>query len=96
MQKILTDVRHALRALSKNYGFAAVTSLMLAFGLGLVSFMFTAVNAFWLMELPFERPHELLHVELSRPAQDQQSLEMAFPDYVDYAASQRSFSRLGL
>ncbi len=56
MLNLLRDLKYATRSLSKNYGFTAVASLMLAFGLGLVIFMFAAVKGFFLTDLPFNEP----------------------------------------
>jgi putative ABC transport system permease protein len=94
MLNLLRDLKYAVRTLGKNYGFTAVASLMLAFGLGLVIFMFCAIKGLFLTQLPFERPEQLLHVEYQNPKTQQFSLEVNWYDYLEMAQRQRSFEAL--
>ncbi len=94
MLNLLRDLKYATRSLSKNYGFTAVASLMLAFGLGLVIFMFAAVKGFFLTDLPFTEPERLLHVEYQNAKAQEFSIEVNWYDYLEMARSQRSFEAL--
>jgi putative ABC transport system permease protein len=94
MLNMLRDLKYAVRTLSKNYGFTAAASLMLAFGLGLVLFMFGAVKGFFLIQLPFVEPERIMHVEAANPKLDRNSLEINWFDYLEMKRSQRSFEDL--
>jgi len=94
MISMIRDLRYAMRTLAKDYGFTATCSLMLAFGLGLVIFMFAAIKGFFLIELPFDEPEQLTHVEYANPKLDDDSIEVNWYDYLEMVRSQRSFEAL--
>jgi predicted permease len=94
MTGMYRDLQHAVRTLAKSYGFTAMASLMLAFGLGLVIFMFAAIKAFFLTDLPFDEPQQLTHVEFANPKAQQFSLEVNWYDYLAMARDQRAFESL--
>jgi putative ABC transport system permease protein len=50
---MLTDLRHAARALFRSPGFTATAALTLAVGIGGTAAMFTIVNRLVLNPLPF-------------------------------------------
>jgi predicted permease len=56
------DSRHAIRALRNDRGFAAVTALSLAMGIGANTAIFSLINAVMLRNLPVRHPEELLQV----------------------------------
>lgn len=57
------DVKYALRLMRRTPGFTAMAVLMLALGTGVNVAMFSIVDAV-LLRSPFERPHELVAVQL--------------------------------
>jgi predicted permease len=58
----LQDIRYALRSLRRNPGFAAVTILILALGIGATTAVFTVLNASVLSPLRVPNPDELVIV----------------------------------
>jgi putative ABC transport system permease protein len=56
------DSRHAIRALRSDPGFAAVTALSLALGIGANTAIFSLIDAVMLKTLPVSHPEELLEV----------------------------------
>ena len=94
MTGMFRDLKHAVRTLAKSYGFTAMAALMLAFGLGLVIFMFAAINGFFITDLPFDEPERIAHVEYANPKVQQDSIEINWYDYLELARHQRSFEAL--
>jgi putative ABC transport system permease protein len=62
LENLLQDVRHSLRMLIKNPGFAAVAALTLALGIGANTAIFSVVNASLLQSLPFTDPDRIVWV----------------------------------
>ena len=56
------DSRHAIRALRNDPGFAAVTALSLALGIGANTAIFSLIDAVMLKTLPVSHPEQLLQV----------------------------------
>src|SRR3984957_9886152 len=63
MQKLLDDMRYALRQLSKAPGFALTVILTLALGIGATTAIFTLVYDVMLRPLPFPHPERLVVLE---------------------------------
>ena len=59
---MLTDLRYAARQLGRNPGFAAVTVLTLALGIGATTAIFSAVNPILFEPLPYPHPGRIVMI----------------------------------
>ncbi len=59
MSSFFTDLRHAVRSLSRSPGFVAVAALTLAIGVGVNTAIFSLLHAVVLKDLPYHDPERL-------------------------------------
>lgn len=62
MERLIRDVRFAIRRLVKKPAFTAVAVVSLAIGIGANTAIFSLVNAIIIRDLPLEKPEELVDV----------------------------------
>ncbi len=67
MRNFASDTRHALRVLRTNPGFAAVTILTLALGIGANTAVFSVLNSVILAPLPYDAPEQLVRIYTAGP-----------------------------
>ena len=94
MESFWMDLRHGLRTLRKNPGFAAVAILTLALGIGANTAIFSAVNAVLLRPLPYSQPGQL--VQLWETEIEVPQAPFAAPDFVDWRAQNQAFEDMAL
>jgi len=92
LSSIARDLRYALRNLARNPGFACVSILALALGIGANSTIFAVVNSVLLEPLRFDRPDQLVVIR-------ERNLKAGFPqfslspgNYLDFRDHNHSFS----
>ena len=93
METLLQDLKYALRTLSKKPGFAAVTILTLAIGIGANGAIFSAVRAVLLRPLPFPEPERVVQIystTIARPLGPGGTASP--PDFVDWRTDSTSFT----
>jgi predicted permease len=81
MERLVGDVRYAVRRLLRKPLFTMVAVVSLAIGIGANTAIFTLVNAVMLRELPLEAPEEL--VDVYRSGAGFSHSTFSYPDYVD-------------
>src|SRR5918997_67329 len=92
MRTLLQDVRYALRTLSKSPGFAVVSVLALALGIGANTAIFSVVKAVLLSPLPYPEPGRFVWVrETHREIPDEPA---SAPNYNDWRTQAKSFEGL--
>ncbi len=62
LESLWRDLRHGLRALRRSPGFAAVSILVIALGIGVNTALFTVVRSVLLKPLPFRDPQRLVRL----------------------------------
>jgi putative ABC transport system permease protein len=90
-------MKHALRSLAKSPGFAVISILTLALGIGLNTSMFTLMNRLLLQPLPYPDKDRLVRVYSTTPqsqgsdhsAPDTLELVREASDFIDLAAYQQ-------
>ena len=95
MHSIVQDIRFTLRKLIKSPGFAVVSVLTLALGIGANTAIFTVVNASLLRALPYRNESRLVHLQETRTAEGIAQFELSYPDFLDLRERAHSFEALG-
>src|ERR1700741_2941731 len=91
MTEVLRDLRFTLRTWRKAPGFAVVTILTLALGIGLTVTIFSAVNGVLLQPLPYAGPERLMNIWVDLGVGNQ-SLPAVSPfDFRDYQERAQTF-----
>ena len=91
---LLSDVRIIIRTLTRQPGFSAVATLVIAVGIGATISLFTVVWSVLLKPLPFDRPDEL--VRLYETSERFAANGPAPGIYAEWKRQSRSFSSLAL
>src|SRR5580704_2381750 len=94
MDRFLPSLRYTIRLLFKSPGFTVTAVLILGFGIGANTAIFSLVDAVILKPLPFPQPDRL--VQICEPYQNQQFTNLDYPDYVDIAAAQQTLAAVAV
>ena len=95
MDTLLQDIRYALRSLAKAPGFAAITILTLALGIGANTAIFSVVNAVVLKPLPYPQPERLVYVTTQFPTLGFDQFWMSVPEFREYREWSTSYDAIG-
>src|SRR5437016_9966499 len=94
MDTLLQDLRYAARALGRNPGFAALTILCLALGIGVNSTIFSVVDTVAIRPLPFAEAEDLVVLHATRAADGVNRGGASYPDLQDWKSRSRSFTTI--
>ena len=89
------DLLYALRSLGKSPGYATVTILTLALGIGANTAIFSVVNGVILKPLPYPAPERLVFITSQFPGLGFDQFWVSAPEFVEFAESNRSFQQVG-
>src|SRR6476661_1364690 len=99
MQKLLFDFRLAVRQLAKSPGFAITAVLMLAFGIGATTAIFSIVEAVLLRPLPFPDSGRLMvladRLEGANLGGNNNEVGVTVPDIRAYTRETHGFEAVG-
>lgn len=87
-------LRPALRNIRRSPGFALVSIVTLALGIGANTAIFSVLNAVILRPLPYPKPEQLMFVATATPAL-RATGRVSPPEYFEFAELNRSFSAVG-
>src|SRR3954467_11165704 len=88
-------MRYALRALVRTPGYAAVTILTLALGIGANTAIFSVVNGVMLKPLPYPRQDRLMFITSTFPGLGFDRFWVSPPEWIEFKERNRSFSGVG-
>jgi putative ABC transport system permease protein len=92
---MLTDLKFAVRLLTKSPGFAFVAILTLTLGIGSATTAFTALNAILLRPLPFIRDQErMLYINEAVPSKGFDSTDICYADFLDWGKRAQTLSAM--
>ncbi len=95
MEKIVSDLKFAIRQLGKAPAFSVTAVLMLAFGIGATTAVFSVVEAVLLRPLPFPDGERLMVVGDHLEGTKVDFLSVTVPDIKAYTRETHGFSALG-
>ena len=91
----MQNMRYALRTLAKSPGYAAVTILTLALGIGANTAIFSVVNGVMLKPLPYPRSDRLLFITSTFPGLGFDRFWVSVPEWAEFKERNRSFQAVG-
>ena len=94
MNRLLSDIRYALRQLRKSPGFAAIAVITLALGIGANTAIFSVVNSVILRPLPYQDSGRIYRIWGTLPSRGLRELPVSEPEFLEYKKS-RSFDHMG-
>jgi putative ABC transport system permease protein len=95
MDNLRKDIRYALRALVRQPGFALVTVLTLALGIGANTAVFSVVNGVLLRPLGYPQAERLEFISSQFPALDFDQFWISLPEFVEFRLHNQTFSSVG-
>src|SRR5438477_10890339 len=95
MQTLKQDLAYALRTLARSPGYAIVTVLTLALGIGANTAIFSVVNGVLLKPLPYPAPERVMMITSQFPNLGFDKFWISVPEYREFAERNQSFERVG-
>jgi putative ABC transport system permease protein len=94
MGRLLPSLRYTLRLLLKSPGFTITAVLILGFGIGVNTAIFSLIDNVLLKPLPFPNPNRL--VQINEPYQNDTGSNVDYPDFIDIVRSQHTFDAIAV
>jgi len=94
LERLLQDLRYAIRMLRRSPGFSTVAVLTLALGIGATTAVFSVVNAVLLRPLPYPQSERLVQIWSTNPNTNRWGMWTAYPRFVDWRRESKSFEEM--
>src|SRR5262245_38360977 len=85
------DFQYAFRMIHRNPGFALMTILTMAIGVGATTAVFAVFDRAILRPLPFGDPERLVYISETRPGGEFSEIPASYPNFEDWKQSNHSF-----
>jgi predicted permease len=95
MRDILLDLRYSIRSLARTPGFAILSIVTLALGIGANSAIFSVINGVILKPLAYPQPDQLVMITSQFPSLGFDKFWVSPPEYFDLRERAKSFSEIG-
>jgi predicted permease len=95
MDNLRKDIRYAFRALRRQPGFAIITILTLALGIGANTAVFSVVNGVLLRPLGYPQPERLEFITSQFPTLGFNQFWVSLPEFVEFKQHNQTFSNVG-
>src|SRR5688572_27887174 len=95
MDRLKLDLVYAFRNLRKSPGYALVTILTLALGIGANTAIFSVVNGVILKPLPYPKPEQLVFISSQFPTLGFDQFWVSVPEYIEFRDRNQSFQGVG-
>ena len=95
MERLLQDLRFALRGLGRTPAFTAIALLTLAVGIGANTAIFSIVNGVILQPLRYPKPDQLMYLSTQFSSFGFTSFWVSPPEYMEFRAINQSFAAVG-
>ena len=96
LEQLLHDIRYAFRQFRRSPGFALITILTLALGIGATTAIFSMVYSLMLKPLPFHEATRLVEIYNTAVKNELTKLPSSIRQYLDYSENATSYETLCL
>src|SRR5918992_3317098 len=96
MDRLKRDLIYAFRNLRKSPGYALVTILTLALGIGANTAIFSVVNGVILKPLQYPEPERLVFITSQFPALGFDQFWVSRPEFLEFRDRNQAFERVGV
>lgn len=94
MRMITSDIKVSIRQLGKSPGFTTVAVLSLALGIGANTAVFSVVRGVLMRPLPFERPEQLVQIDMFNAERNLTAKGTSFLNFEDWRSQNAVFQEM--